>query len=988
MYYFIRMGPYVTWWYYPNLMISGLMELPLTFMWYRIMRDDTDFWHWGGSLCAAKTLDVEALKDDEAHEHEDGGVDADEAAEAEAEVQARIAQSRAPSATSSDPKRGTTAGWDSVDAILNSTSKLLTQFGTPSLSTDSFSFQTPSSEPKLETSQSSPEKLRSQSATKLAQCEEELYDALLFGVTPTLCLAVGDDDNGSHTTSISQLKLFAEMADSAAHPRTASSIIGPWARQFWTLPPGVIPNAVNKIDVEVLDQPEQLLKTHKTDSFASNSVTEKSESNTGSTVVPSIDETLSNSQSMGSPPSLSVPSFSSGSSLSESASDSATISNLALVLGAMDSYRKASTRIAPAAGASVDGTYHLDTPSPASEAPLPSAKLYLHPAAAHSSFSFYSPPHVEEVSALATRLLQASRQLPLVATQVASADAQFERVKDPDVKLAETQELETRVAKPGTQPLTTIRVDGQKASTRRRPNTGERKTRADSSVSDDTPYFQFDEDEAARVETQSVLPSLSAGSSLSSSIQNSEVTLSTQSESQSRRVRATRQSGTPKLYRSNVLNRLELGLLADAPDAVVQEGVQIMIEANRRHLVHFGHITILEDESGQEVLLGAGTYSRVFLGVYKCRTKVALKFFVKLVDLGPETVAAFARETAVHCSLRHPNIVRSYGLCVCPPALILITEFCSRGALWDCLEEQHSRALVLSKAASDLAQALTHRQNQLHAALKEQQLPKRLPTDGVLVSAVSSGLRQGLTPISRLFECGGTWSYIMRLRLALSAARGIEYLHSRGLLHRDIKSPNFLVSRRWRAKVSDFGLTRQLAQGTVESSDIASKVHTSAHMTAGVGTYMWMAPEVLAQHSDYGFEADIFSLGGVLAEIFTGFNFDGERIDALAVEAAFEESALQRKQAFAQIYKLIEAYEQNASLYNVSPNGELWEGFDRTTGKGIELLIRIQCGLNPVVPAPLQALVLKCLDGDRRNRPTASQIVQSLFTLYLQALVQ
>jgi len=159
-------------------------------------------------------------------------------------------------------------------------------------------------------------------------------------------------------------------------------------------------------------------------------------------------------------------------------------------------------------------------------------------------------------------------------------------------------------------------------------------------------------------------------------------------------------------------------------------------------------------------------------------------------------------------------------------------------------------------------------------------------------------------------------------------------------------------------------------------------------MTAGVGTYMWMAPEVLAQHSDYGFEADIFSLGGVLAEIFTGFNFDGERIDALAVEAAFEESALQRKQAFAQIYKLIEAYEQNASLYNVSPNGELWEGFDRTTGKGIELLIRIQCGLNPVVPAPLQALVLKCLDGDRRNRPTASQIVQSLFTLYLQALVQ
>uniref|UniRef100_A0A8C6T3F1 non-specific serine/threonine protein kinase n=1 Tax=Neogobius melanostomus TaxID=47308 RepID=A0A8C6T3F1_9GOBI len=92
--------------------------------------------------------------------------------------------------------------------------------------------------------------------------------------------------------------------------------------------------------------------------------------------------------------------------------------------------------------------------------------------------------------------------------------------------------------------------------------------------------------------------------------------------------------------------------------------------------------------------------------------------------------------------------------------------------------------------------------------------------------------------------------------VCLSVLRALSYLHTQGVIHRDIKSDSILLTSDGRIKLSDFGFCAQVSKEVPKRKSL-------------VGTPYWMAPEVISR-LPYGTEVDIWSLGIMVIEMVDG----------------------------------------------------------------------------------------------------------------------
>lgn len=215
---------------------------------------------------------------------------------------------------------------------------------------------------------------------------------------------------------------------------------------------------------------------------------------------------------------------------------------------------------------------------------------------------------------------------------------------------------------------------------------------------------------------------------------------------------------------------------------------------------HVEHIPFTKLELLETV--GEGRYSRTHRALWDGQLVAVKSVDLSELERAQEQAAVlgeFERELEVVRRLSHPNVCTFHGVCVEPPRYCLVFEFVERGTLADMLKEERKGGKGGAGGAANK------------------------PSD-----------------------------WLELLRLATEVADGMRYLHSQGVLHRDLKSTNILISSDGSARIVDFGLSCFSARGM--------------DLTAETGTYRWMAPEVI-RHEPYSEAADVYSYGIVLWEL-------------------------------------------------------------------------------------------------------------------------
>ncbi|KAL3148045.1 protein kinase activity protein [Trebouxia sp. C0009 RCD-2024] len=237
---------------------------------------------------------------------------------------------------------------------------------------------------------------------------------------------------------------------------------------------------------------------------------------------------------------------------------------------------------------------------------------------------------------------------------------------------------------------------------------------------------------------------------------------------------------------------------------------------------------------GRKWELGAGAFSVVYRGLLRGVQVVAVKVFndgpqytsdssqermQTLHALKLQRQTLIKQEIAVLKSCRDRNIVQFVGACIQRDQTMLITEYMEGGDLYHAIAQDSTGRFSWYKRNTQ---------------------------------------QQGSRQVG------------MGRRIALDVARGLHFLHSRKIVHFDLKSANILLARDNTAKIADVGLAKIMHRQFLSS-------------LYNVGTFAWSAPEVLLGKSTCTEKVDIYSYGVVLWEICAGEAPTGRQLRPLRV---------------------------------------------------------------------------------------------------------